>query len=155
MRKIIVLVVALSLVLTASGMAQAGKKKKAPKPVSGSFSADLLPFPKLAAVGDEVGIEEPGCLAGQEGVNWYAEPFEVPFHGELEMSASGFTGDHDLYLLDADGTILHRSENDQILGQAPMEESLSFPLKKKASVSMVVCNWLAVPGITVDWTFSP
>ena len=72
-------------------------------PTKGSFSAQLLPFPKLAAVGDPVGLTQPGCLAGQEDVHWAAEPFSAPKKGTLSATTEGFTGDFDLYILDEAG----------------------------------------------------
>ncbi|MGH2755725.1 MAG: hypothetical protein ACRDLB_15020 [Actinomycetota bacterium] len=122
-------------------------------PTKGSFSAQLLPFPKLAAVGDPAGITEPGCLAGQEDVHWTAEAFKAPKKGTLEATSAGFTGDFDLYLLDDAGVPLVRSENDQTLDQAPPEESVAMPLAKGQAVQIAVCNWLGAPDVTVDWVF--
>jgi hypothetical protein len=126
-----------------------------PAPQEGSFSAQLLPFPKLAAWGDPLGITEPGCLAGEEDVNWAAKEFTAKSKGTLVAETSGFTGDFDLYILDDTGTALIKSENNQILDQAPAEESVTMPLKPKQTVSMAVCNWLGAPDVTVTWTFTP
>jgi hypothetical protein len=122
-------------------------------PTKGTFSAQLLPFPKLAAWGDPAGITQPGCLAGQEDVNWAAEPFTAPKKGTLSATSEGFTGDFDLYILDEAGVALIKSENDQIQGQAAPEEAVSMPLAKGQAVQIAVCNWLGAPDVTVDWSF--
>jgi hypothetical protein len=125
----------------------------AAKPLEGSFSAQLLPFPKLAAWGDPAGLTAPGCLAGEEDVHWAAEEFTAPKNGVLTVSTQGFTGDFDLYILDDTGLAIGRSENNQILDQAPAEEETFAPVKKKQVVTMAVCNWLGAPDVTVDWSF--
>ena len=122
-------------------------------PTKGSFSAQLVPFPKLAAVGDPVGLTQPGCLAGQEDVHWAAEAFSAPKKGTLSATTTGFTGDFDLYILDEAGVPLIRSENNQILDQAAPEESVSMPLAKGQAVQIAVCNWLGAPDVTVDYEF--
>lgn len=149
MKKIVVGLIA-SLALSAlGGVATAAQSNE------GSFSAQLAPFPKLAAWGDPAGLTEPGCLAGQQDVHWHAEEFVAPKNGTLTIATSGFTGDFDLYIKDDAGTIIARSENDQIQGQAAPEEETSALLKKKQTVSMLVCNWLGAPDVTVDWVFAP
>lgn len=127
-----------------------------PVPQEGSFSAQLVPFPKLAAWGDPAGLTQPGCLSGQQDVHWHAEEFVASTKGTLEATTSGFTGDYDLYVLDASGTALVRSENEQIQSQAPAEEAVTMPLAKKQTVQIAVCNWLGAPTeVTVNWTFTP
>lgn len=138
-----------------SVVSMAGSALAKPAPQEGSFSAQLAPFPKLAAWGDPLGLTQPGCLAGQQGVHWQAEEFVATSKGTLEATTSGFTGDFDLYLLDDAGMALIRSENNQILDQAPAEEAVSMALKPKQTVQMAVCNWLGAPDVTVDWTFTP
>ena len=139
-----------------SVIALSGSALAKPAPQKGSFSAQLLPFPKLAAWGDPLGISEPGCLAGEQDVHWHAESFTAKSKGTIEAETSGFTGDFDLYLLDDEGTALIRSENNQILDQAAAEEAVSMALKPKQTVQIAVCNWLGAPTeVTVNWTFTP
>ena len=64
MRKLIALLAIAALATSLTSTALAAKPKK----VHDSFGASLAPFPKLAAVGDAVGLTKPGCTAGQEGV---------------------------------------------------------------------------------------
>jgi hypothetical protein len=126
-----------------------------PAPAEGSFSAQLLPFPKLAAWGDPAGLTQPGCLSGQQDVHWHAEEFVAPSKGTLAAETSGFTGDFDLYLLDDAGTALIRSEAEQIQSQAPAQEAVTMALAAKQKVQIAVCNWLGAPDVTVTWKFTP
>ncbi len=126
------------------------------KPVGGSYDETLLPFPKLAAWGDPVGIAEPSCLAGQSGVNWDAHDFTAPANGTLMASMKGFTGDWDLFILNAAGDRVHplaMSENDQGTGGAAAEEAVELVLKKGTKVQIAPCNWAGAPQATVSYMF--
>jgi hypothetical protein len=150
MRKLIAAFAILGLVAGAfAAPAVAGKKKH----IMDSFDAQLLPFPKLAAWGDAVGMTQPGCLAGQKDVNYMTVDFTAPFAGTLSATMAGFTGDWDLYITDAEGIPLIRSENDQIQGGAAAEEAVEWILKPKQTVGISPCNWLGAPNATVDYMF--
>lgn len=154
MRRQLATLVGAALVLGAltapAGVAEPVKKKK----IKGSYSATLLPFPKLAAM-DPTGGLPPGCLAGVQDVHWAAEPFEAPAAGRLVASMEGFTGDWDLYFLDEQGQAIFRGhEGDQILGGAPPEERLEMDLTKGQVVSIAICNWLGAPQASVSWEFT-
>jgi hypothetical protein len=149
MRKSLATLIAVGLVLASlAAPALAGKKK-----ISDSFSAQLFPFPKLAAWGDPAGLTQPGCLSGQKDVHYMTVDFTAPAAGTLTASMAGFTGDWDLYLTDADGIPLIRSENDQIQGSAAPEEDVYMDLKPKQTVGISPCNWLGAPDAEVTYTF--
>ena len=149
MRKSLAMLLAAGLVAGALiSPAFAGKKK-----IEDSFDAQLFPFPKLAAWGDAAGITQPGCLAGQQDVNYMTVTFTAPSSGVLTASMEGFTGDWDLYLTDAEGVPLVRSENDQIQGGSAPEEEAAMVLKPKQTVGITPCNWLGAPEATVNYTF--
>jgi hypothetical protein len=101
---------------------------------------------------------EPGCLSGQENVNWQSHPFKAPANGILESKISGFTGDWDLYILNSAKdrvTPLARSENDQIIGMAAANEEVVYPVKKAQTYNITPCNWAGEPNMTVNFTFAP
>lgn len=125
--------------------ASAGKPKK----VHETFGATLLPFPKLAAWGDVVGLTKPGCSAGEQDVHWVAQEFTAPGKGTLRLWMEGFAGDHDIYIFDGE-TVVLRGENDQT-GGAPAEEELLFPMKKRQTVTLVACNWLGQPDVLAHY----
>lgn len=145
----------LALLLTSAALASmlaipasAGGKK-----VHESFPAQALPFPKLAAVGDEAGITATGCNAGQEGVHKVTHTFEAPFTGSLTAYMEGFVGDWDLFLVDADENEVVVSVNDQIQAQAPAEESVTLAMKKGDVIGIRPCNWLGGPQVQVHYDF--
>ncbi|MEA2435081.1 MAG: hypothetical protein QOG54_2538 [Actinomycetota bacterium] len=150
MRKLIAVLAILGVIAGLSAApAVAGKKKH----VMGSFDATLAPFPKLAAAGDPAGITQPGCLAGQKDVHYMTVDFTAPSNGTLTATMAGFTGDWDLYITDADGKPLMKSENDQIQGMAAAEEEVTWILKAKETVGISPCNWAGAPQATIDYMF--
>ncbi|HWC14146.1 MAG TPA: hypothetical protein VG929_06080 [Actinomycetota bacterium] len=149
MKKLIAVLAAGVLVLSMASVASAGKPKK----VHDSFGASLLPFPKLAAWGDVLGLTAPGCAAGQEGMHWVGQEFTSPGKGTLRVYMEGFTGDHDLYVVIDDAYI--RSENGQVpvgtTDVAPPEEEITVPLKKGQKITMIACNWLGEPEVEAHY----
>jgi hypothetical protein len=151
-------VLILAAAFQASALAANGRASKAGKKVSDSFSVQLAPFPKLAAWGDVAGIKEPGCLSGQENVNWQSHAFKAPANGVLTASLKGFTGDWDLYILNSAKdrvTPLARSENDQVSAGAAAEEEAVYPVKKAQTYNITPCNWAGQPNMTVNFIFAP
>lgn len=147
MRRIIAVVLAGAAVAAfAAGPAAAGKAKH----VHGSFGATLAPFPKLAAVGDPVGLTKPGCTAGQEGIHWVAQEFKSPGKGTLRFYAEGFSGDHDIYVFQGD-SVIGRGDQPQVPDGAPPEEEISLRLKKGQKVTLVACNWLGQPDVEAHY----
>jgi len=143
MRKMIALALAgAALTALVAGPAAAAKGKH----VHGSFGATLAPFPKLAAVGDAVGLTKPGCTSGAEGVNWVAQEFTSPGKGTLRFYAEGFTGDHDIYAFQGD-LVIGRGDQAQVPDGAPPEEEINIALKKGQKVTLVACNWLGQPDV--------
>ena len=151
MRKLIALTVALGVLASlGAAPAVAGKKKKAIK-VHETFGADLLPFPKDERWND-AGFSRPGCTAGEEEIHWVAQEFTAPGNGTLRIYMEGFTGDHDIYILDGDMP-LYRGDQAQVgsTAPAPAEEEILAPLKKGDTVLMVACNWAGLPEVLAHY----
>jgi hypothetical protein len=120
-----------------------------PKKVHGTFGATLAPFPNLSSA---TGTSQPGCSAGQEGVHWVSHEFTSPGKGNLRLYMEGFTGDHDVYVLDPKtGIALGRGDQAQVPDGAPPEEEIVLPLKKKQTVLLVACNWLGQPDVEAHY----
>lgn len=157
MRRTVTLSVVAALLFAGSfaGPAEAGKKKKS---VSGSFTATLAPFPKLAAWGDPAGLTRPGCSSGQQDVHWVAHEFKPPFSGSLHYYSEGFTGDWDIYVFDGDFAIAKGEEAQVNTGDptapAPPEEEIGIDLKKGQVVTLVLCNWLGTPEASAAFHFT-
>ncbi len=158
MRRTLIGLIAAGLVvgsLSGPAIAKGGKGKH----VHGSFTATAYPFPKLATWGDPAGLTKPGCTSGEEGVNWVAEPFTSPGKGTLTLTASGFTGDWDIYIFGADNPdlALAKGENAQVdvnnpAGGAPPEEEISFVTTKGQELLLVACNW-ASPQTSLEVSY--
>lgn len=150
MRKLIAVLIGSTLVLSMTSSAIAAKPKK----VHETFGATLAPWPKLAAVGDAVGITKPGCSSGQEGIHWVGQEFTAPGKGTLRFWMEGFVGDHDIYIFKDDAPLL-RGEGGQIpIGTteiAPPEEELTYKMAKGETVLLVACNWLGQPDVRAHY----
>ena len=121
------------------------------KPITGSYSVTLMPDPSND-VTNAAGKD--GCTgASPQGRN--SHPFTVPGAGTLKVvldspdpTGKGVT-DWDLYVLDSDGTIVDKGD-----GATSHEETLD-KLKKKTSLTFVVCNGAGSPNATITYTFTP
>jgi|GEM_PF-5386727 hypothetical protein len=134
----------------AFGARAAAKKKK----IQDSFSAQLLPFPGLQAIRDPLGLERPGCLSGQEDVNWMRVPFDPPAAGTLTATTEGFQGDWDLHLTDENGKPLVSSQEQQVgTAPAPPKEQVQLRLRANQPVNIEVCNWAGEPQNEVEYEF--
>ena len=146
-------VLAVALVAAAAvSIAPAHAATKKPKPVKGSYTLNLMPDPTVEAteqVKDGCGLLLP---SGQD-----KHPFTVPGKGSLHVvldSAnpvpSDLAGaDWDLYVLDADGSILDSSTG------ATAHEETTDTFKSKQAVTFWACNLLGEPNATVTYTFTP
>ncbi len=150
MRKAFTLLLAAALVAGIVSAPATAKKKK-PVKVHESFGATLLPFPKLTAWGDPLGLTRPGCTAGEQDIHWTAVEFTSPGKGTLRLYAEGFTGDWDVYVFDGD-TVLAEGAAAQV-GQemAPPEEEALVPLTKGQKVTLAACNWLGEPNVEAHY----
>jgi hypothetical protein len=145
MRKTLAMVITAGLVLGAlagPGVAGPKKKKAKPKKIEDTVSLTAAPFPNYSS---HTGTTSPGCTAGEEGVHKVTTALHVPGKGKLTADLSGFQGDWDLYVFNAAGQVLGRSENEQVPAGAPAEESVSVTLKKMTDLEIVGCNWAGTP----------
>lgn len=150
MRKALASLIALGLVASFSAspaLAGKAKKKKVTKTISETIDVTAVPFPNLSS---HTSTPTPGCTAGQEGVHKHTHPFQAPGSGTLTLSMSGFTGDWDLYVFNADGVAIARSDNAQVPDMAPPEEKVEMALAKAESYDLVICNWAGAPQATAE-----
>lgn len=143
MRKTLALIVSAGLATAAlSAPALAGKQKK----IEETITVTEAPLPNYSSI---TGSTSPGCTAefvvpAGQTPHKAVTPLRVPGEGKLSVDLTGFTGDWDLYVFDAENRVLAESAADQTAG-APMEERLSLKFKKKTDVSLVACNWAGTP----------
>ena len=122
---------------------------------SETYTADA-PTPFVAS--DAAGcltLEEPcsefeDCLSGaDEGVSKESHPFQLEAAGQLTVVMSEFSGDWDLYLLDADGR-----ELDSSAGPASdTTETVAATLNGNVPVTIVACNFSGGPTANVNISF--
>lgn len=104
--------------------------------VEGGFSAEAPPAPRC-----DVGINE------------VAETFTTPFGGFMFVQMTGFVGDWDLYLRDAEGNKIKAStnSNDPVYGNP--DEKLGVWVEGGRKLSIVACNWAGGRSAEVDYSF--
>jgi hypothetical protein len=78
------------------------------------------------------------------------QEFKVPAAGTLAVEVSGYQGDWDLLLLDADNEELATGGSSDL----GVPETTEVRFKKAQNVSIVACNWAGTPTATVKYTFT-
>ncbi len=142
MRKTMTLVLAgLLLAGLWAPTADAGKKKK----VTESYDVQGLPYPVSGSANGGL-----GCSAGIEGVHKNTFAFTAPGSGMLDVTLTQFQLDWDLHVLDSNGAVIAQS----IGGPDVATERIVVPLKAKAEVGVVACNWSGTPTAHVDLVFT-
>ena len=143
MRKTIVLLVALSLVVTTAVAASAGKKKRTVKdayPVTAP-----VPYPVTAT------INEVGCLEASEGIGKNTFVLAAKWTGVLDVKLTEFLGDWDLHIIDESGTPIASSTTGNT---TVAEEQVTIFLRKGREIGIVACNWLGSANATVTYSLT-
>ena len=121
----------------------------APKTMKQTYSVEApVPFPVME--------DQPptmyGCIDGEEGLSKVSKEITLPAPGLFKAEVS-YTGDWDMYVLDANGAILAAAETVETGNTSPATEKLSWKKAKKGQkVTLVVCNWLGLKDATVTYT---
>lgn len=137
-KKLVPLLMALSLVSSVAAPAAAGRKQ-----VKGSFTASAKPLPVWAVPGAQ------GCADGVEGVHKVTHAFVAPFSGWLGVEMR-FEGDWDLGLVDASGNWLAGSAYQWMWGDEV--ERLRYFLEQGDEVGIVACNWASASDAEVRYS---
>jgi hypothetical protein len=130
--------------------AAAAPADAAPKTIKKSYVLMLpVPYPATTDVPNQY-----GCNDGPEGVSRNTTGVTFPSAGTL-VATVDYTGDWDLYLLDAGGNRIAESESDEAGSTGPGTEKITYKkIKKGAKYSIVACNWLGLKDATVKYTFT-
>lgn len=140
MRKSLILLTILGLALgSVASPAFGGKSKK------GSFDAQALPYP-----GQDTGCNDATAPAGFGRVT---QPFKAPSNGLLTLNLSGYEGDWDLYITDADGNEL--ASDTAPPGAPGSTSSTSLAVTKGTKYLLAPCNWIGTPLAHAEWEFVP
>lgn len=128
--------------VSAAPSALAAPKKK---PITGSYTATApTPDPTNFVPG-----KYPVCAQNVPG-SYDAHPFTVPAKGTLHIDLTGFVGDWDLLLVDADKAMIGESGNTPPVN----EETVDVSFKKSQKVSIIACNWAGGSTGNVKYVFT-
>jgi len=139
-------------VISAAPAHAAVKKKPKPKPIHGSYALSLYPDPSQDVTGQAKAPD--GCAKVIPG-SFDDHAFKVPAAGTLKVvldgpatPASPLGPDWDLWIRDADGSVLDASH-----GESSHEE-LVEKFKKGQPLTFEVCNLTGDQNGKVSWTFT-
>ena len=135
----------LAVTVAAAGIAApsalAAPKKK---PITKSYATTTpMPDPSNYAGGYSV-------CAQNVPQSFHIEEFKVPAKGMLHVELTGFTGDHDLLLVDGEGEELAYGGASDVTGS----EIVDISFKRPEKVQIVNCNWAGGPTAKVTYTFT-
>jgi hypothetical protein len=143
---------AVTLAVVALGAVSASPAIGAPKkkpPITKTYTATApTPDPSNAAPSDYN-----VCPQNVPG-SFQADDFKIPAAGTLHVEVSGYNGDWDALLMDAEKSELTSSGAG---GYPPVNggpEVMDIKFKKAETVTIVACNWAGGPTATVKATFT-
>jgi hypothetical protein len=157
--------VALGLVMAAGALAPA-VAKSTPAPITESYTVQGVPVPS-PLLGDPLPEDPSSCMNPDlEGVSTTTKTITTKGPGTLVVGLTGFAGDWDITVLDADGEVVGEGEGTTTGGEIPVVgggngslgvdnvEKLEVTLKKAATLRIGVCNYLGGPSANAKYTFT-
>jgi hypothetical protein len=129
--------------------ADAAAKKKKP-PVTKSYTMQLAPVPDPP--------QGSTCERAElEGVSIHTEKLTTTGAGTLKMMVSGFSGDWDITLMDAQRNELAIGDGTSTGGGAPATagvDTLELSFKKAGSYLIAMCNFAGTPQAKGTYTYT-
>ena len=146
--RLLATIAAVTAVAAAASPATAAPKK--PKQVKETYTVSLpVPFPMTETV-----PTGHGCHQGVEAATKNSKVITPPGSGVLQATVS-YTGDWDLYLFDANGSIVAASETDETGNTGAGVEKITYKKGAKGKkLTLVACNWLGLKDATVTYTYT-
>jgi len=141
-------VVALATLGIALGALALPSDAAPPKPITKSYTVNLLPFPNLQWGS---ACQEKSPIASD-----HHEPFAAPAKGTLKVVMSDFQGDFDGAIVDDKGKYLVASDNAAATPNATpgVKETTTYKVKKAQKLVIRTCNFLGSPQAKVTYTFT-
>lgn len=141
---------AVTLAVVALGVASMSPAIGAPKKtITKSYTATApLPDPTNAAGGAY------SVCAQNVPDSFQADQFKIPAAGTLKVEVSGYIGDWDALLMDADKAEAAASGSGGYPPVAGGPEVMELRFKKAQTVTIVACNWSGGPTANVKATFT-
>lgn len=136
--------------LAAAAAPAASAAPKKPKQVKASWTVSLpVPFP----MSEDIPTGH-GCHQGAESATKNSREITLPANGVFQGQVN-YSGDWDLYLFDASGSIIAASETDETGSTGAGTEKLTFKKGVKGKkVTLVACNWAGLKDATVSYVFT-
>jgi hypothetical protein len=143
-------------VVAAGAFAPAVAAPKKPKPMTGSFAATGLPVP---ASGEDPTDTASSCSnSALEGISITSRTIKTAGAGTLAVQLSGFIGDWDITILDANGDTVAAGDNASAAGTAmstgEIVERASVKYKKASTIKISVCNFAGGPTAEAKYTYT-
>jgi hypothetical protein len=129
----------------------ATKKKAKPKPITKTFTMQLLPVPDPP--------QGTSCTRAElEGVAMHSETVAAKGAGTLFAKASGFSGDWDITVVDAaDDSVIDVGSGTSTGGGAPAQngvDTVTVKVKRATTFTVRYCNFAGTPQATGTYTFT-
>jgi hypothetical protein len=144
-----VVTVASLAVLAAGAYAPATAAPKT-KPISMEYDVQGVPNPQPLPSGTS-------CLDSQyEGISRTTKTIKPTGKGVLNVDLTGFAGDWDITVMDADGQEIGQGDGTSTGGGAPTtdgHDTLSLKFKKAETLQVAVCNFAGSPQAHVKLSY--
>ena len=141
---------ALAALVAMGTMAPADAAPKKKKPLTKTYELTMAPFPDAS--------EASGCeSAGRaDGRFLDIEEIKVTGAGLLTVKVTKFTGDWDMSVYNAAGSVVSEGSGTSTPNTSTAEqvESLKYKSKKAQTLYLRVCNFLGSPTATVTYTYT-
>ncbi len=123
--------------------ATAAPKKK---PITKTYQLNLVPLwtnPSAACVNPEF-----------EGISVDTQEIKPTGPGILSVKVSGYTGDWDISIKDANGDEIVKGSGNDTPNPGPGEETVEMKFKKAEPLKIAICNFAGTPAATATYTYS-
>jgi hypothetical protein len=131
------------LVAGAYAPATAAPKKK---PITKSYDLNLLPVwtdPMAACATPEL-----------EGISVDTQKIAPTGPGFLAVSVTGYTGDWDISVKDAEGTEIAKGSGNDTPNAGPGTETFEMKFKKAEPLQIAICNFSGTPNAKATFTYT-
>ena len=156
--------VALSALVAAGALAPAVAAPAKPKPITATYEVSGMPVPAPLVTG--VDGDNSCANPDLEGVSTTTKTITTKGPGTLVVGLTGFAGDWDITVTDADDEVIAVGAGTTTGGEVPVVgggngslgadnvEKAEVKLKKAATLNISVCNYAGGPSATAKYTFT-
>ena len=121
----------------------APKKKKAP--ITKAYDLELMPlFTENAACADE----------NLEGISLHTETIKPTGPGILSVKVTGFQGDWDIAIKDANNDEIVAGAGSSTPNPGPGEDTAIAKFKKPQEIRIAICNFVGTPQAKASFTYT-